>query len=420
MANSRQARALAMNSTEPKPPFSIARARRRWVRLSALSFLIGFVVALLIVRALPPAPAFSPQLGRATYLQSYETSYFATVRAYEAPIAAILSDGLIPVVVFGDSSIRGTGAAGDEVWTRVLERRLQAVESRVRVVNYAQNAGDLVGPFLFHHLQRKFPDARYIVQWHFPSEVGVRHPFHFWLTSEIALRDGNENPAVKHSYAIVPAWYNEPYAFVSAGLREEHYSFALASLNIATNYLDAGNWVRYLFLGRSFLDSNRNVNIQPLRDVSESDVPIRAFTPPVSESVKTMSEIFFNHIPAQKAYLQRSLADRSAYFAELFPPSLRSHLLLVTSDFNPYYAPHNNKEKMKEWAENWEQLRTDMAKITDLRWVSITGSDGELQVDDFIDLGHLTPQGQRKLADAVADNLLAPGGWFAPVEEAKR
>lgn len=409
-----------MNSTDPKLPFYIACAKRCWALLSTLGFLAGLVVALLVIRVLPPAPAFSPQLGRATYLQSYETSYFATVRAYEAPIAAILSKGLIPVVVFGDSSIRGTGAAGDEVWTRVLEHRLQAVEPRVRVVNYAQNAGDLMGPFLFHHLQRKFPDARYIVQWHFPSEVGVRHPFHFWLTSEIALRDGNENPAVKHSYAVVPAWYNEPYAFVSAGLSEEDYSFALASLNIATNYLDVGNWVRYLFLGRSFLDANRNVKIQPLRDVAESDVSIRAFTPPASDTAKTMSEIFFSHIPAQKAYLQRPLAERAAYFAELFPSSLRSRLLLLTSDFNPYYAPRNNKEKMKEWSENWVQLRKDMAQITDLRWVSVTGANGELQIDDFIDLGHLTPQGQRKLAGVVADNLIAPGGWFAPVEEAKR
>ena len=179
------------------------------------------------------APAFSPQLGRANYWQSYESSYFATVRAYEAPIQAILAAGNIPVVVFGDSSIRGAGASGADVWTRCLERRLQAVEPRVRVLNYAQNAGDMMGPLLYHHLQKKFPAIHCLVQWHFASEVGARHPFHYWLTSEIAWRDGKQNPAVQRSFRIVP---------VSAP--EERAAFVLAGLNLVTNYLDVGNWIR--------------------------------------------------------------------------------------------------------------------------------------------------------------------------------
>lgn len=409
-----------MNSADTQASAAVARAGRRWAWLPTVSFLAGLATALVLVRALPPAPAFSPQLARATYWQSYETSYFATLRSYEAPIAELVSGGLIPVVVFGDSTIRGTGATGDEVWTRVLERRLQAVEPRVRVVNYAQNAGDLLGPFLFHHLQKKFPDARYIVQWHFPGEVGARHPFHLWLTSEIALRDGKENLAIKRSHFVQPVWYTKPHAFVYAGLSEEHYSFALAGLNIATNYLDAGNWVRYLLLGRPFFDADRKVKIQALRDVADSDVPVQTFTPPSADAAKNMRLIFSNRITAQKADLERPLSTRAAYFSELFPSSLRSHLLLLTPDVNPYYAPTNDRGKMKTWFENWERVRKEMAQITDLRWVSLTASHGELQVDDFIDLGHLTPQGQQRLADAVADNLVGPGGWFSTEKEAKK
>ncbi len=420
MANSRQAEALGVSSSDTQTSSSVARERRGWAWLPTVSFLVGLATALLLVRALPPAPAFSPQLARATYWQSYETSYFATLRSYEAPIAELLSGGLIPVVVFGDSTIRGTGATGDEVWTRVLERRLQAVEPRVRVVNYAQNAGDLLGPFLFHHLQQKFPDARYIVQWHFPGEVGARHPFHFWLTSEIALRDGKENPAIKRSRLAQPVWYTKPYAFVYEGLSEEHYSFALAGLNIATNYLDAGNWVRYLLLGRPFFDADRKVKIQALRDAADSDVPVQTFTPPGADAVKHMRLISFNRITAQTTDLERPLAKRVDYFSEMFPSSLRSHLLLLTPDVNPYYAPTNDPEKMKAWFDNWDKVRKDMAQITDLRWVSLTASHGELQVDDFIDLGHLTPQGQQRLADTVAANLLGPGGWFSTAKEAKK
>ena len=390
-----------MNPT-PLPPGSLARARRRWARLSTAVFLAGFLAAVLLVRLLPPAPPFPPEIGRASYWQSYETAYFASVRAYEQPIGDLLKAGYIPIVVFGDSSIRGTGAVGEAVWTRQLEQRLQAVNSRVRVVNYAQNAGDLMGPFLFHHLQAKFPEAYYIVQWHFSSEVGVRHPFHYWLTSEITLRDGDKNPAVHRSFQTVPLKSTE-----------ERFSFMLAGLNLLTNYLDVGNWIRYRWLGRPWVNSNRQVRVQPLSAVNDADVEVEKFLPPTTPGAATqMAEIFFANLTARQTYGQRPLADRAAYFEEMYPARLRSHLLLLTVDFNPYYAPHQDAAAMRTWHKMWADLRTDMARLPSLRWVSLTASNGEMAVDDFIDLGHMTPHGQRLVAEAVAGNLLGPGGWL--------
>jgi hypothetical protein len=354
------------------------------------------------VRWLPPAPAFSPQLGRATYWQSYETSYFATVRTYEELLRSTLAAGNIPIVVFGDSTLRGTGAVGADVWTRLLEQRLQAAEPRIRVLNYAQNAGDLMGPFLFHHLQKKFPDVFFINQWHFSSEVGIRHPFHYWLTSEIALRDGDANPAVKRSFQTVPV--KSP---------EERYAFVLAGANLALNYLDVGNWIRYRWMGRPFFDGDRQVKVQPLRDVAEADVSIMRFTPPAPAAAQYMREIFTDNLTAWEAYVKRPLTERAAYFAEMYPPALRQRLLMLTLDFNPYYAPRD-EAKASAWRASWVQLRADMRRMPDLRWVSLTGSQGELHDDDFSDLGHLTVHGQRVLAEAVGDNLLSPGGWFGP------
>ncbi len=379
---------------------------------SNLSLLLGILLALLLVRLLPPAPAFSPQLGRATYWQSYETSYFASLRSYEAHISDLLSRGYIPVVVFGDSTIRGTGATGDEVWTRVLEKRLQKVEPKIRVVNYAQNAGDILGPFLFHHLQQIFPEVRYIVQWHFPSEVGVRHPFHYWLTSEIALRTLGRNPAVKRSHSIVPPWGTSLREFANKGLNVEHYSFILAGLNIVTNYLDAGNWLRYLIFGRVYFDSDRKVKIQGLQHIGESDLTVPKFTPR-ADTEKQWSEILANRIHAQSAYLKLPLRQRTDYFSEIFPLSVRKNLLLLTLDLNPYYVMNSDQDNLKLWTLNWKTLRRDMQQIDNLRWVSLSSPLDEFQINDFMDLGHLTPQGQKRIADKVADSLISPGGWFA-------
>lgn len=371
--------------------------------LGLAAFLAGLLAAVLAVHSLPPAPIYSPQLGRATYWQSYETAYFASLRAYAQPIRDTLAGGYIPIVVFGDSTIRGTGAIGEDVWTRQLEKRLQIVNSRVRVLNYAQNAGDLMGPFLYHHLQRMFPEARYIVQWHFSSEVGIRHQFHFWLTSEIALRDGNRNPAVVRSFKIVPV--TRP---------DERASFALAALNIPTNYLDVGNWIRYRWLGRPYVDWDRKVKIQPLQVAQESDITITKFIDPGETQAANMRGYFLSHQKARASYVEQPRTTREAYFAEMFPSPLRSHLLLLTLDFNPYYAPHEDAAQLETWRTMWAKLRAEMAQIPDLAWVSVTGSAGDLKVDDYLDLGHLTVAGQRKLTETVATKLLAPGGWFDP------
>lgn len=378
--------------------------RTRWhARVATGVFICGLVVALLAIRSLPPAPPFSPGLARASYRQSYETSYFASLRSYEQPIRRILADGNIPVVVFGDSTIRGTGAVGGEVWTRLLEQRLRAANPRVRVLNYAQNAGDLMGPFLYHHLQRKFPQVHYVVQWHFASEVGVRHPFHLWLTSEIALRDGKDNPAVLRSFKTVPVtkW-------------EEQATFVLAAFNMLTNYLDAGNWLRYLWLGQVYQDSDRQVKIGALRDAAEADVTIRQFTPPEESTAGAMRGYFRSFLTMREKYIHTPLADRAAYLAEMYPADQRSRLLLFTLDLNPYYAPHEDPALIETWREIWARLRTDMAQIPDLRWVALSGSNGELEVNDYADLGHLTPSGQRRLANTVAEKLLGPDGWFDP------
>lgn len=381
-----------------------------WRTATKFAYLLGIAFALVMLRMVPPAPPFSEKLGRATYWQSYETSYFASLRSYEVPVEKVLSAGDIPVIVFGDSAIRGTGAVSADVWTRILERKLQETNPRIRVINYAQNAGDLLAPFLYHYLQKRYPDAYYIVQWPLSSETGVRHPFHFWLTSEIMLRDGESNPACKHSFATVPR---------GSTSEAENYAFVLASLNILTNYLDWGNWIRYVWLGRVTQTSSRRVSIEPLSSIGESDLPVLQFTPPVESSQNTMRQIFSGNLDAWVKYLDRPFLARKAYFDEIFPQLQRSHLLLLSLDFNPYYAPYADKARMKQWHEVWRQIVTEMDKVDGLSWLSVSSARGEFEENDFMDLGHLTPRGQAKLANKVADKILSLSGWVSPRSSSK-
>jgi len=373
--------------------------------------LVGFLAGLLLVQFVPPAPPFSPNLGRATYWQSYETSYFASLKSYEKVVAESLNSGEIPLIIFGDSTIRGTGANGAEVWTKVLEGKLQQLDPRIEVINLAQNAGDLVGPFLYHHLQRKFPQAYYIVQWHFPSEVGVRHPFHYWLTSEIALRNKQINPAVARSFSIAPIWENKLTSYLRSGFSVEQSSFLLAGMNIATNYLDLGNWFRYLLLGYPTITSQRIPVILPLRNAKDKEFPRRSFKLSDIHQIEEMKKIFVDQEKARQVYLNEPFEKHQNYFKEMFPSSQRTNLYLLTLDFNPYYAPNQDTTINSAWARNRKVLNKAMEKIPDLKWISLSGSQGDFEINDYIDLGHLTPNGQSKLATSVYQFILDHPFW---------
>jgi hypothetical protein len=354
---------------------------------------------------LPPPPPFSPSLNRANYNQSYETNYFASLRSYEFLVKRAIQEGRIPVVVFGDSTIRGTGAVGRNVWTSRLEEEVRQADPRIMVINYAQNAGDLLGPFLYYYLRARYPDAYYVLQWSIAKEIGVRHPFHYWLTSEIALRDGNSNPAVKLSFATVP---------VTTG--EERDSFVLAGMNIATNFRDLGNWARYLFFGPLSVNSKRWPMLVPLSQVQESDAEVSKFEPPHDQEMqqlyRTMS---LNELNYRHTWLSKPFAERREYLAQAYPPMVRDHLLLFSLDWNPYYAPGNDSSLMSRSQEDWKQLRREMATL-DLNWVSLTYALDQVPLDDFADLGHLTPQGQEHLAGVIAPSLLRLLSLKSPVK----
>jgi hypothetical protein len=46
-----------------------------------------------------------------------------------------------------------------------------------------------------------------------------------------------------------------------------------------------------------------------------------------------------------------------------------------------------------------------MSQVPGLNWTALIAGEGDLSVNDFIDLGHLSVPGQEKLAERVANAL---------------
>jgi hypothetical protein len=74
----------------------------------------------------------------------------------------------------------------------------------------------------------------------------LRHPLHFWLTSDIILRDGSSNPAVAIGLDKTPINTTSP---------TEWLYLVMAGVNIVAPHLDFGNLLRYWALGNVSVSS---------------------------------------------------------------------------------------------------------------------------------------------------------------------
>lgn len=364
--------------------------------LYRLLILSGIIAGLQISRLFPAPPVFSDWLGRATYYQSYENNYFASLRSFDEHISRVVKSGRTPVIVLGDSTMRGTGAGGPNVWTVQLQQRLAASNSSLTVINFAQNAGDLLAPYLFYHFYEKYPTAIFVWGWHHTNVSMLRHPFHFWLTSEIILRDGRDNPAVAIGLDETPINTTSP---------SEWGSLVLAGLNIITPYLDVGNHLRYWAFGNIAISAKRNPTLIPLSEDSYEEPDVFLFSPrPDLDYNASMSKIYYGFEEALKGFVERPSSKIQQYFDQEFSHKYRGRLLVAMIDLNPYFANQSSGAKT-ERSKNWQSLRKRMAEVPGLNWTSLIADEGDLSAEDFVDLGHLNVAGQAKLADQVSAAL---------------
>jgi len=361
--------------------------------------LIGIITGLQVARVFPAPPVFSDRFGRLTHYQSYENNYFASLRSFTEHVARVVDSGRTPVIVLGDSAIRGTCAAGDNVWTARLQQHLALVDPSLSVINFAQNAGDLLAPYFFYHFYKKFPQAIFVLGWHHTNASMLRHPFHFWLTSEIILRDGRDNPAVAIGLDETPINSTSP---------TEWLSLVMAAMNIVAPYLDLGNHLRYWAFGNLSISSQHNPILTSLASDTNDEPEISSFTAKPDPKFNTsMSQIYWGVVESLKTFVERPRNEVQKYFDKEYGPAYRDRLLIVTFDINPYFAIPAEPQVLAARDRYWKLLRERMAEVPGLNWTALTAGAGELSVDDFCDIGHLSVPGQAKLAERVANALSA-------------
>jgi hypothetical protein len=359
-----------------------------------LAMLLGVAAGLQVMRLFPPPPVFSEQHGRITHFQSYENNYFASLRSFTHHVARVVEVGRIPVIVLGDSSFRGTGATGGNVWTARLQQHVKSINPALHVINFSQNAGDLIAPYFFYHLQALFPQALFVVQWNYTNSAMERHPFTYWLTSEIILRDWHSSPAVDIGLKRMP-------------LRSAEWpTIIMAAVNIAAPYLDLGNYLRYWALGYLSISAEHNPTVTPLMDAPDTELDWFKFTP--RNDVRwnaTMREVYRNMMDELDKVALRTSGEMKQFFDGYYPPAYRRRLLLVTVDLNPHFAPDAEPLALARRIRDWQLLRESVTAVPDLHWTSLIADSDELSENDYVDLGHLNVRGQARLAQTVAAAL---------------
>lgn len=363
----------------------------------AIFILVGVIVGLQVTRLFPAPPVFSHEIGRATYSQSYENNYFASLRSFNQKIEEVVGAGRTPVIVLGDSTFRGTGANGENVWTFRLQQLLARANPSLSVINFSQNGGDLLAPYLFYYFHKRFPTAIFVVGWHPTNNSMARHPFHYWLTSEIILRDGRANPAVAIGLDKVP---------INASSPTEGMSLVMAAVNIVAPYLDLGNFFRFWFFGNLSISASHNPIVVPLSASVDSEVERFGFVPSENPEFNvSMRNIYWAIVQRLEELVEHPDSVRRL-FDEEYGVAFRDRLLIVVTDLNPYFSLPAETSTLSARNAYWQTLRDRMKEVSGLNSTAMTAGGGELSMDDFVDLGHLSVAGQKKLAERVAAELV--------------
>jgi hypothetical protein len=361
----------------------------------AIPLILGIIVGSQTGRLVHPAPAYSDLLGRASYHISFRNNYFAGLKSFEEKVDKVIEQGRVPLIVLGDSTIRGTGARTENVWTWVLQKMLDQHHGlNFKVLNFAQDGGDRVGPFMFFHLYERYPQARFVVQWQLGEKIGTRSPSHIWITDQIILDDWTKNYAVSR---IEPASLT----------REELLWAGLAGLDMLFPYNDLFNNLRYYYAGGVERDKPFPFafSIRPLQAALEVDQDVGVFRPNEKQLSDLAAGFCGGLTAARIAFMNEHKSDFRSFMEQQYPAKVRDRLIMLTLDYNPLCEPQSASE-VARYTEMWICFRAELGRIEDLEALTMTWTDQELSNDDFIDHAHLTVQGQRKLASRVYSKVI--------------
>jgi hypothetical protein len=358
-----------------------------------LGILIGFVCCCVAGRKSATRTTFHDfqRFHRAINPQSH---YYPTALQVRTLARRQLPRDRIAVVVGGSSIMLGFGQAPEELWTKELERQLGA---DYRVLNLAMPGGapNEIGQLAAEMLLRDHPRLIYV------CNCGLKR---------FALSPDGTQPVYRYFYhdarardLLAPLPERDAALHELESARRAHEKFDELSLqshaNACLSFNDLWHVLGYEVV---FTVWNSRTALQPWRARKKQPFQQATFVR-YGGNPKEQMDIIVDETnpndPEQWAAFERVVRQSS-------PAELRARTLITVNRFSPYYL------KLMEAGAPDIQARLN-AKVENtmahLQACGITAVDGfaGLTPDDYLDRHHLSAEGGRKLACALAPAIRA-------------
>jgi hypothetical protein len=347
-----------------------------------------------------------------------QSGFHPTIRQLIAHVRATVPPAKTLVLIGGASYLRGTGQNPGELWSRELQRRLG---DQYAVINYAIDAA---GPTAFAAV------AAQALQVHYPSLIYVctGGPF-----SQDALEGG-----APYDYLFWEAWHRgllplaEPRAALVRRRAErlarqpEGAARQLAArLDSLTHANDLWNWVSHDLFNPVWTLSLPGMPFLPRRLYRDEEQPDLATLP---QRVRADPRLVAQYEEENRNFARAGRvlgpdgkwvddpalgASIQRHYEGFFAPEMRQRTLVVLVQANRFFMRTLSAEDREGLRRTRELAR---ARISAAGYGVVTVGE-DFAPDDFIDAGHFTATGGRKVAALVAAEILRlglplpPGAW---------
>jgi len=402
--------------TEAASPFPSRAADHyeayTWLsRLPARPFLIGFLVA--FGGCVLAGHWASRQVLFRSFLRFFQpiqpqTYFYPTAHELVSYVERTVPREKRLVLVGGASYFRGTGQNPSGLWTRDLQRRLG---DGYAVVNFAI---DQAGPpafaaVAFQALAREYPHMIYVTTGGTfsddPTDGGDVYRYIYWDAYYKGMLPMSKAWRERVQLLIEREERDRPGQELHLGKRIDAVAYAC----------DLWSWVGYRGLFTVWADSYPLHPFRPRGAYHEAEDPNMAEHQRHAREAPEYRDLMIErgHGGAKMGYVQDSGGEWhidptvrksiAARYDRMLPRDVRGRTLVVLLHGNPFFESFLSREERARIAEMFD-IGDEEIRREGYRCLQVGKG---FSADDYVDVGHFMASGGRKIAAAVAADLLS-------------